>query len=292
MTLHRITLLLVAALLTAATANAETLFLQEGHDGIGSDGTVFFAGNYTGSLGTGMTRYNSYDYGGQSNMAVDENGYAPGNTGVSPVRSIVYFDLAQVASFIQANPNYQVTGATLKLYQQNTSGTSSPTSIEAYRIVDANAGWNVGVGNGTPAGGTPIAGAATAYLRAADGVGGGDGWTGGQLLGYTPGTGYDTTPLASAIVDPANVDNTLINFVIDTDGSLINDWMTDVNAGVIIRGAVGTDAYIAFWTPKRGVANLRPALEISYDVVPEPGSLALLGLGGLILLRRRRAAQH
>lgn len=40
---------------------------------------------------------------------------------------------------------------------------------------------------------------------------------------------------------------------------------------------------------KENSANLAPTLTVDFTVIPEPASLGLLGLGGLTLLRRRRA---
>ena len=285
------TLIATAVLLfAAATAHAETLLLQDGANGIGSDGTVFFAGNYSGSLGTGITRYANYDYGGQSNMAVTEAGYInPGNAGPTIVRALVYFDLASIGTFHDNNPDYQLTGAKLKLYQQNIGGTDT-VQIGAYQIFDANAGWGVGVGNGTASGGDPIAGAATWNYQSADGSGGGTAWpAGGNMVGYVAGSGYGASPLATTLFDQATPDDTEYSFDIDTDGSLLDHWINNTNAGLIIRGDTGTNVRAVFWTPQRGTATLRPALEITYDVIPEPGSIALLAFGSVILLRRRSA---
>jgi hypothetical protein len=84
----------------------------------------------------------------------------------------------------------------------------------------------------------------------------------GQLVGNFPmGLGNTST-----------FDPTVITFEVESNGS--DDIIVQMDATVI-----GTGGNTGGWYGYNG-------MEI--DVIPEPSSLALLGLGGLALLRRRR----
>jgi len=73
---------------------------------------------------------------------------------------------------------------------------------------------------------------------------------------------------------------------VTTDGLVVSrqvQWTTD--GGV----ELGQDIRIEFQDPNAGGSSPQAALDnIVLTAVPEPGSLALMGLGGLCILRRRR----
>lgn len=276
------------ALVFAGSAHADfVLNLQDGANGVGSDGSVFFAGNYDGTLSTRIREYNNFDYGGAANMQVLYG--AAGGT-----RSLVSFDLTSVAAYLNAHPEITVTGATITMYQQNIGGSGS-FALNAYQITDANAGWGVGIGNGTNSPPVLVSGATAGYKNGVDNTNtpgnpanSGTAWAGGHMLGSPGGAGLSNL-IASITFDAAASTGTAYVFDIDSDGSLMTHWMTVANAGVLFwQPDSGVTTPAGFWGDKSTTAAYRPVLSITYTVVPEPASIGLVFAGSLMFLRRRR----
>lgn len=76
--------------------------------------------------------------------------------------------------------------------------------------------------------------------------------------------------------------------------SILAAWQAgDENFGFNLQGSdIDVDLTDDGWQiyfPGAADASVRPELIVSYSVVPEPTTLAMIGMGGLALLRRRRA---
>ena len=109
----------------------------------------------------------------------------------------------------------------------------------------------------------------------------GDAWT-------TPGG--DVDPILITSVSTTYTFDTQVDF--DITG-LVQDWYdgTSDNFGVLIRdNGFTTNDKFAFASRTHGGATTaaEPVLTIDYSPIPEPGSLALLALGGMFVVRRRR----
>ena len=85
-----------------------------------------------------------------------------------------------------------------------------------------------------------------------------------SVTGADPGAGHDYTSQASGASLPGTGNWSTVNFV----GKVVGDYDVILTAG---GGSGGT-----------------VLVRESINVVPEPATIALLGLGGLFLLRRRR----
>ena len=73
--------------------------------------------------------------------------------------------------------------------------------------------------------------------------------------------------------------------------ALIEQWITGVNSGLVMKMADATISNGTFYssehTPHPTLGTLRPILQIRYAEVPEPMTVVLLGLGGLLIRRKR-----
>ncbi|MFA9479316.1 DNRLRE domain-containing protein [Phycisphaerales bacterium AB-hyl4] len=121
----------------------------------------------------------------------------------------------------------------------------------------------------------------------------------GSAGAHTPGVDYSQTLLATA-VDHHNSSNpeALVFDLTGIKDSLFIDWINGDNNGLMIMNIDPvTHEPVTAWTRSRivtshdaGSAAYHPDLAVT--LIPEPGSIALLGLGTtMLLLRRRRALE-
>lgn len=74
-----------------------------------------------------------------------------------------------------------------------------------------------------------------------------------------------------------------------TTGSSANEFSFDENLNGVLQGATSPSGSEVFTWADDEFPHANMWLEVQGELVPEPGSLALIGLGGLALVRCRRA---
>ena len=112
------------------------------------------------------------------------------------------------------------------------------------------------------------------------------------LSGFSAGVGDTITVTFDALVNNGTTD-LAVNFAgigvqSVPNGDLNAATATNVSLDFIVTSAISTGD-LTFQNNGAGSQVRIDSVSVEHTPVPEPGSLALLGLGGLAMLRRRRA---
>ncbi|WP_435892508.1 DNRLRE domain-containing protein [Oceaniferula spumae] len=208
------------------------------------------------------------NYGGRTEVLI-------GPTGSSQQRAgLVLFDTSSLAGAT-------INSMTLRFVLFRTAATGT---WEVNMLREGNAGWV----EGTEVGGTVEAGTATWNHRANPGTS----WLGGNS-GARLGTDIYGSMGSFTLTSGTDLVDDVIDTPLTVGGTgftdltaLVDHWNTGSNnAGFQIYGGGAGNTQWGF-DSKEGTGAAQ--LIIDYTPVPEPSSIALLGLGGLALLLRRR----
>jgi hypothetical protein len=152
---------------------------------------------------------------------------------------------------------------TLTIWPFGDNAPSIGKTVNVYRIKAANAGW--------------LEDQATWNDRITSTP-----WNGGPGLG-NPGDGYDAAPLSTFSYTGASTVS------INVPQATVNDWIANPsdNAGIILimQALDGTERFMRFYQNNDSNGPM-----LAFETVPEPGSLLMLSVGGLLIGRRVRRA--
>jgi hypothetical protein len=266
--------LMIAALapaLFAGTASAATL--------VAIDDTTLLKSSDTDTGGR------LYNYGGRGEVIIGNNG-----TAATPRYGIFRFDITTIAAQITAG--YDILSATLTLTERTTGDATHSTTtrtLTAHGITAANAGWVEGTSNGALEAGTAsLSYRNTQSTQAAstDWASGGATPTAGDL--FTFGTDTGASLGSGSVTFATGTQQTVVITITELAAlkTLLGQWQTQgatTNAGLALQASGDGQT---FWDSNETSGGSPATLNITF--VPEPSSLALLGLGGLLMAARRK----
>jgi hypothetical protein len=194
--------------------------------------------------------------------------------------SLLRFDLSGLGALAGATIN------SVSLNLTSAGGTAVTQSFFVYQMAAANFDWVEGSGNFSDG----VLGASNDYKNNIGAVG----WASGTPFYFTNDIragNVETTPLYYDYI--ANlVSGSTYSFALSN--SMITDWLG--NSAMASAGLVyATDnlgSFAGFYSSEYANAAFRPTLLVNYTAVPEPGSLALGGVGlmALMVFHLRRKA--
>ncbi|MCP5536460.1 MAG: DNRLRE domain-containing protein [Akkermansiaceae bacterium] len=269
------TFAIASLLYVTGSLHAATIVFKEGANVVSSDGAINIA-TYTGTEDTSVVQESpNNNYGGRTTILV-------GVLGAGKVRAgHVRFDVTSLASQFVT-----IDSIKFRFYVETTGGTSQSISYGAHKAVSGD--WVEGTANGAGQTGSATYNYqihSTLGWASTGGRGSSDAWP-DQLLPVSSG-GYGAAGTwIEMTLDPSGYDPSL-----DTPTELIQSWITDgaQNDGILMTYSNNvSNPQWQLASSEHATAAWRPELVIEYTAIPEPSSAALLGLGGLALIFRRR----
>lgn len=254
-----------AALLTAAVGTHATAAAFS----IGETGEA-----RVGNFGPGDAQNRDENNGGTNSFAL---------IGVAAVNSVENFGLFQ--HDLSALAGQTLTGdvtLTLVLNAETSSNGGGPDdSVYIQPLFNTNAGWvegalNIGAAdNNTDDGSVSFAN----FAQYNDN----DGSPSGTTIAWKDAGGSDVANLLGALDSSlgSQTADTVNPVVFTINQAIAQDWIDNGLAGLVVRSTEGGGA-------TAGSRFFAESLTISGDAVPEPASLSLVAIAGLIAMRRRR----
>lgn len=247
-----------------STASAAVYTFRQGVNGYtGASST------YTEYQGTGAQAFN---YGASTRMLI----YTPLGEGVPQKTGFLMFDLSSVDEPVVVN------SASMSITVAGDPSRPSDFNLNCYIYPILRSGLDFGTGNASVDNG-----ALTFNSAAYNTVGWGNGNTGNY--GPVAGEDYGTTAIGSFTLTGANASTASVNFSLDssTVASWINNPSTNYGFVIVADATAQGGSQLVIYTGNEGEIY-RPQLTIDAQAIPEPASMALLGLGGVALLFRKR----
>ncbi len=233
--------------------------------------------------GDTASQNNNLGYSSSNSMGgAGDRWYPPAST--RPRYSLYWWDISSITSGLQPGESIQVNSATFSLSIQEGSDLTPYGATRHGNLSRVLDSWIEGSGANTPA----SIGEPTWNHRV-----------------------YNTSPWATPGATGATDIADTLTFTITPPGStratfrqnidvtnIAKQWLENgaANNGLLLHGGdwnAGSTAFACYFIASNeyygeDYLNRRPALTIDYAVVPEPTALLLLGIGGLLSLRRCR----
>jgi hypothetical protein len=203
------------------------------------------------------------------------------NAGGSNTKAILRFDVSSLAGTFSS-----INSVTLRLYQRDTS----TANVSLFRINPADSNWEEGTDTGSYSSGWWNRTSWSYVNRALS-----DTWSGGAGVGSW-GALLSSTAAMPGVLDSA------VDFTFTGDlNALMTDWASvgvsdygrmsfappDTNNVVLNEGLVLlAGANSTFYSTENGA--MIPELIVDFNPIPEPATMSLLAIGGVVALIRRK----